>query len=60
VAAAKIPDEIFDILTPLQISQEILGIMLCFEVPLFSFAMLMAELAHKLIKNAGPKDPASG
>jgi hypothetical protein len=24
--------------------------MLCFEVPLFSFAMLVTELAHKLLK----------
>lgn len=50
MAATNIQDEIFDILTPLQISQQILGIMLCFEVPLFSFAMLVTELAHKLLK----------
>ena len=47
MAVTNIQDEIFDILTPLEISQQILGIMLCFEVPLFSFAMLITELAHK-------------
>jgi hypothetical protein len=49
LAAADIQDEILDILTSLKISQQILGIMLCFEVPLFSFAVLMTELTHKLL-----------
>ena len=51
MAVTNIQDEIFDILTPLKIAQQILRIMLCLEVPLFSFTVLMTKLAHKLIKN---------
>jgi hypothetical protein len=50
MAVANIQNEIFDILTPPQIRQQILGIVLCLEVPLFSFPMLVTELTHKLIK----------
>jgi hypothetical protein len=49
MAVANILDEISDILASLKIGQQILRIMLCFEVPLFSFAMLMTELTHKLL-----------
>ena len=49
MAVADIQDEIFDILTPPQIRQQILGIVLCLEVPLFPFAMLVTELTHTLL-----------
>ena len=62
MAVTNIQDEIFDILTPLKISQQILGIMLCLEVPLFPFAVLMTELAHRQLfpqSSIGPFEESS-
>ena len=49
MAVADIQDEIFDILTPPQIRQQILGVVLCLVIPLLPFTMLVTELTHKLL-----------
>jgi hypothetical protein len=49
MAIADIHYEILDKCAPPQIRQQILGIVLCLEVPLFSFTMLVTELTHTLL-----------
>ncbi len=46
---ADIHYEILDKCAPPQIRQQILGIVLCLEIPLFPFTMLVTELTHKLL-----------
>ena len=49
LAIADIPYEIFDEVASPQVRQQILRIVLCFEIPLFPFTMLVAELTHRLL-----------
>ena len=49
MAIAEIHYEILDKCAPPQVRQQILGIVLCLEIPLFPFTMLVTELTHKLL-----------
>ena len=49
MAIADIRYEILDKCAPPQIRQQILGIVLCLEIPLFPFTMLVTELTHTLL-----------